>query len=302
MHLMNTFFPQKFHVRQNVALADYTSIRVGGKAAFFVEINSQDQFIELVQFCSRKNIRFLTLGGGTNVFFPESGFNGLVAVIKFDAIKVHPDDRVTAEAGASLSALNQACIDHALTGFEFSSGIPGTVGGAIYGNAGAYGNAVSDYLVAAKIIMPDGMVQTVDNAFFNFSYRTCQLKKNNAILLQAEFQFQKGDPHKIKKQVDKILTKRRKKLPPPDIATAGSYFKNIVDEDGKRTAAAIYLDAVGSKQTSVGDAAVHPKHANIFYNRGHASAADLLRLEEILRQRVLEKFGIRLEREVMYIE
>ncbi len=299
---MNTPFPQKLEVRPNVALADYTSIRVGGRAAFLVEINSQAQLIELVQFCLSENIRFITLGGGTNVFFPESGFNGLVAVIKFDAIKIHPDERVTAEAGASLSALNQTCIDHALTGFEFSSGIPGTVGGAIYGNAGAYGNAVSDYLIAAKIVMPDGVVQMVDNGFFNFSYRTSQLKTNHAILLQAEFQLRKGERAKIQKRVDEILAKRRRKLPPLNIATAGSYFKNILDKHGEKKAAAIYLDAVGSKQTSVGDAAVHQKHANIFYNRGHATAADLLRLEEILRQRVLEKFGICLEREVMYIE
>ncbi len=299
---MHALFPHKFHIRQSVALSEYTSIRVGGKATFLAEINDQAHLIELFQFCLRENIRLLTLGGGTNVFFPESGFDGLVAIIKFDKITVHADDRVTAEAGASLSALNRVCIDHALTGFEFSSGIPGTVGGAIYGNAGAYGNAVSDCFIAAKIITPDGEVQIVDNAFFNFSYRTSQLKKNQAILLQADFQLQKGEWAKIQKCVDEILAKRRKKLPPPEIATAGSYFKNILDEHGKKTAAAIYLDAVGSKQTSVGDAAVHPKHANIFYNRGHATAADLLRLEEILKQRVLEKFGIRLEREVMYIE
>lgn len=299
---MHKLFPQKFHVQQNVALSNYTSIRVGGNAAFLVEVNNQTLFIELFQLCLQKNVRLLTLGGGTNVFFPESGFDGLVAVIKFDNITVHSDGRVTAEAGAPLSALNRVCIDHSLTGFEFSSGIPGTVGGAIYGNAGAYGNAVSDYLIAAKILTADGVVQTVDNAFFNFSYRTSQLKQNQAILLQADFQFKKGERAKIQKRVDEILEKRRKKLPPPDIATAGSYFKNILDEQGKKTAAAIYLEAVGSKQTHVGDAAVHQKHANIFYNRGHATAADLLRLENILRQRVLEKFGIRLEREVMFIE
>ena len=299
---MNISFPQKFHVRQNVALSEYTSIRVGGKAAFLAEINNQAHFVELVQFCLRENVRLLTLGGGTNVFFPESGFDGLVAIIRFAEITVHADDRVTAEAGALLAALNQVCIDHALTGFEFSSGIPGTVGGAIYGNAGAYGNAVGNCLVAAKILTPDGVVQTVDKAFFNFSYRTSHLKNYPAILLQADFQFRKGDSAKIQKQVDEILEKRRKKLPPSDIATAGSYFKNILDEHGKKTAAAVYLDAVGSKQTSVGDAAVHQKHANIFYNRGHATAADFLRLEEILKRRVLEKFGIHLEREVMYIE
>ncbi|NOY61161.1 MAG: UDP-N-acetylmuramate dehydrogenase [Calditrichaeota bacterium] len=299
---MNISFPQKFHVRQNVALSEYTSIRVGGKAAFLSEINDQNSFIELFQFCLQENIRLLTLGGGTNVFFPESGFDGLVAIIKFNNITVHADDSVTAEAGASLSALNRVCVDHALTGFEFSSGIPGTVGGAIYGNAGAYGRSVSDCLIAAKILTPKGKVQNVENNYFHFSYRASQLKKNGAILLEAEFQLQKGEMAEIKKRVDEILALRRKKLPPADVATAGSYFKNILDEHGNKTAAAVFLDAVDSKQTSVGDAAVHQKHANIFYNRGHATASDLLRLEEILKQRVLDKFGIRLKREVMYIE
>jgi UDP-N-acetylmuramate dehydrogenase len=120
--------------------------------------------------------------------------------------------------------------------------------------------------------------------------------------LEAEIEIRQGDPRTIQEKVDEIIALRRKKLPPDDWWTAGSYFKNIKDEYGNPTAAAMYLDAIGSKQISVGDAAVFQGHANIFYNKGNATAADLLQLEDILKKRVYEKFGVQLEREVMYVE
>ena len=138
--------------------------------------------------------------------------------------------------------------------------------------------------------------------FFRFSYRYSELKRTHDYILEAEFEFEKGEPLEIENKINEILKLRRQKLPPEDLPTAGSYFKNIKDKFGNATAAAKYLDAVGSKQTCVGDAAVFKGHANIFYNKGNATAADLLRLEDILKKRVFEQFGILLEREVMYIE
>lgn len=293
-------FPPQFDIQHNVPLSEFTNIKIGGPADYLSIVKDQNIYIEMVRFCRTIGLPLLTLGNGTNVFFPESGYRGLVAIIKFDKVNVVTKNAVVAEAGATLDQIRELCIEKGLAGFEFASGIPGTIGGAIYGNAGAYGSNVGEILTRAKILTPDGHIQFVDHDFFKFQYRHSDLKVHPAIVLQAELQLQKGDSAEIKARCDEIIDIRTKKLPPADTPTAGSWFKNIKDEHGNATAAAKYLEAVGSKETSVGDAAVHIKHANIFYNKGKATATDMLKLQEILRDKVEKEFGIRLEREVMY--
>lgn len=295
-------FPPALVVRQDIPLTEFTRIRIGGPADYLSIIKDQNIFIEIYRFCREMDLPVFVLGHGTNVFFSERGYRGLVAVIQFDRINVVAKNAIVAEAGATLDQIRELCIDKGLTGFEFASGIPGTIGGAIYGNAGAYGSNVGEILTRAKILTIDGEIKFVDKNFFKFAYRHSDLKRNPAFVLQAELQLAKGDPAVITRQCDEIIRIRTQKLPPAETPTAGSWFKNIKDEHGNATAAATYLDAVGSKQTSVGDAAVHSKHANIFHNKGHATATDMLELQEILQQRVYEKFGIRLEREVIYIQ
>ena len=300
--MTNIEFPPQFNIQRDVLLAKYTNIGIGGPADYLSVVTDQNVFVELYRFCREQNLRFLAIGDGTNIFFPEDGYRGLVAVIKFDRVSTFAKHAVVAEAGATLDQIRHLCINEGLSGFEFASGIPGTIGGAIYGNAGAYGNNVGEILTRAKILTGDGRVKFVEQDYFRFSYRHSELKVNPAIVLQAEFQLAKDDPQKVKDRCDEIITIRTRKLPPSEIKTAGSWFKNIKDEFGNATAAARFLEAVGSKSTRVGDAAVHIKHANIFYNRGKATSTDMLKLEEILQQRVKESFGIRLEREVMYLK
>ena len=299
---MRITFPKELEVRRNIRLKDYNSIHVGGPADYLAEVTTQTDLINLYRYCLEREIRMLAIGDGTNVFFSEKGFRGLVAVIRFGRIEQLGENCIRAESGAQFSELNRFCLEHSLTGCEFSSGIPGTVGGAIYGNAGAYGKNIGQCLSSAKILTADGKVKSVSNDYLEFSYRSSRLKRHPAIVLEAEFQFEPGDYAEIKKRIDDIVEIRRSKLPPETVRTAGSYFKNLKDDLGNPIAAATYLDAVGSKQASVGDAAVHIKHANIFYNKGRATAQDVLKLEEMLRELVYEKFGVRLEREVMYFE
>ena len=196
----------------------------------------------------------------------------------------------------------QVCIEDGLTGFEFASGIPGSIGGAVFGNAGAYGSNIGELLTRAKILTLDGEVKFVTRDFFQFAYRHSRLKAAPAFVLQVELQLMRGDAAAIKAKCDEIIKIRTEKLPPADTPTAGSWFKNIKNEQGRATAAAKYLEAVGSKQTRVGDAAVHSKHANIFYNKGKATSSDMLNLQDILAGRVYEKFGIQLQREVMFLK
>ncbi len=242
------------------------------------------------------------MGHGTNVFFSDEGYRGVIAVIKFNKISLQNSTIVTAEAGVSLSDLNKVCIENELTGLEFSSGIPGSVGGAVYGNAGAYGKSISQCLVEAKILTTDNEIKTVNNNYFKFKYRHSALKENNSMFLQGTFQFEKGSKTQIQSRVNEIMEMRRRKLPPQDWLTAGSYFKNLKDKKGNATAAAKFLDMIGSKKISVNDAAIFQGHANIFYNKGNATAKDILQLEEILKERVYNQFGIKLEREVIFIE
>jgi len=294
-------FPPVFNIERKIPLSDFTNIRIGGPADFLSVIKDQNTYCELFRFCREAGIPFLALGSGTNVFFPETGYHGIVTIIKFDRIDLLHDNRILAEAGVTLDQIHDLCIREGLTGFEFASGIPGTIGGAVYGNAGAYGSNVGNLLIRARILTMEGKIISVDNDYFKFSYRHSDLKINPAIILQAEFQLHKGDSQKVRSRCSEIINIRKEKLPPEDTHTAGSWFKNLKDEQGNATAAAKYLDAVGARQMSVGDAAVHIKHANIFYNRGNATASDMLKLEEVLQDKVFKGFGIRLEREVMYL-
>lgn len=295
-------FPPNFDIHYDVELSDYTTIKIGGPADYLVEVKDQNIFVQLYRFCLENDVPFLAIGDGTNIFFPQAGYRGLVAVIRFDKISTISGNSVVAEAGATLAQINQVCIENRLTGLEFTSGIPGTVGGAVYGNAGAYGNMVGNRLVRAKILTLNGEITYVEQDYFQFAYRTSRLKQEPAFILQAEFQLAKGDRENIRAACQEIIDIRTAKLPPQDTPTAGSWFKNIETAAKRRTAAAMYLDKIGSKQTAVGDAAVHPKHANIFYNKGRATAQDMLELEAILKKRVFDEFGIELHREVMYIE
>jgi len=135
--MKNIEFPPNFDIQTNISLADYTTLKIGGPADFLSEVRDQNIFISLYRFCRDRGIPFLALGHGTNVFFPESGFRGLVAIIRFDKVSTVTGSAVVAEAGASLDQIRLECIEHGLSGFEFASGIPGSIGGAVYGNAGA---------------------------------------------------------------------------------------------------------------------------------------------------------------------
>ena len=299
---MSIDFPPNFKIFAGIPLSEHTNIKIGGKTDYLINIFNQTELIDVVRFCQDNDLRLRVLGSGSNVFFSDSGFRGVVAIAKFDQIKLQPGNVISVEAGVTLSTINDLCISESLTGFEFSAGIPGTVGGAIYGNAGAYGKAIGDCLIRAKIITTAGEVKWVKADYFLFSYRNSELKRNSSIVLEVKLQLDKGNSIEIKKKINDILELRRQKLPPEKIPTAGSYFKNLKDNQGGPIAAAKYLDAIGSKSISVGDAAVYHGHANILINKGSATAQDMLMLEKILKQKVLDKFGILLEREVMYIK
>ena len=278
-----------------------SNIGVGGTADYIIRISRKSDFVQLSSICRKDSIRMIVLGHGTNVFFSDGRIQGVVAVVDFSGISLYDSRTVQVQAGTSLDDLLEFSFQHSLSGLEWFSGIPGSLGGAIFGNAGAYGAEIGSLLKSAEILTSSGDVARVGSDFFEFGYRDSSLKRNGAVLLEAELQLTPGPEDRIRSAAKKIIETRNKKLPAPDVLTVGSYFKNLQSASGERKAAAAYLDAVGARGCSRGGIGIYARHANIFCNRGSGSAEDILGLEKLLRERVRSRFGITLQREVIHI-
>ena len=285
-------------LESDVTLAPHTTFGIGGKAAFLCRAAKTDTLIFAVRTAQALKMRFLLLGGGSNLLISDAGFKGLVIKNESDDVLVS-GNKVTCQSGALLKdAVNKACAQ-GLSGLEFATGIPGTVGGAIWGNAGAFGKSVGDRLTEAVVLTSAGDIKEVKRDYFRFAYRGSELKTTGDVLLSATLQLKKGDKARIKGRMADNLKKRRESLPWKD-KSAGCFFKNVV-LNGKKVSAGLLLDQVGAKRMHQGDAQVFAGHANILINAGSASSADVKRLATRLRRKIRDKFGIKLEQEVVYI-
>jgi len=294
----------KTRVKPFVPLSPMTTFHIGGPAEMFVEVETEDELAKAVVFAHQEKIPFLLLGGGSNLVVSDRGVSGLVIRNKASDRKLVDPEKgfMTFSSGIPLWDLVETAQKNGLTGLESFAGIPGTLGGAIYGNAGAYGKSIGDVLVGAEIMTFDGRICQMNNNFFDFSYRSSILKKAPFLVLNATFKLAKGDPQEIKAQMDDILAQRKAKHPPEEVGSAGSFFKNLDPKPGekRRQAAGELLDQAGAKSLSVGGASVYPKHANFIVNYGKATADDVKSLAALMKQKVIEKFGITLHEEVIY--
>jgi UDP-N-acetylmuramate dehydrogenase len=212
--------------------------------------------------------------------------------------------RVTAGAGVETAALVEWTLSAGLAGLEFAAGLPGTVGGAVAGNAGCFGGTLGERLVAATVILGDGTrLELDDPAWFAFDYRSSRIAERGAVIASATFAVAPGDRARIEEAARAHVAVRREKHPPKGAWTAGSYFKNLPPEipGGPRRAAGALLDAVGAKAMRVGDAAVFERHANIIVNEGAATARDVLALAEMMRAAVRARYGEELVPEVRFV-
>ena len=285
-------------LRYDVTLAPYTTFGIGGRAEFFYRAVSPEALVFAVRTAQDLKVRFLLLGGGSNILVSDSGFRGLVIKNECRGILVNGDN-ITCQSGALLEdVVNRACA-HGLSGLEFAAGIPGTAGGAVRGNAGAFGKSVGDRLTKAVILTTEGDVKEVSKKDFQFGYRESRLKETRDVLLSATFQLRKGDTTEIEERIAGNLKRRKESLPSQE-KSAGCFFKNVV-LNGRKVSAGLLLDQVGAKRMRQGDAKVFAGHANILINAGAASAADVRRLAAKLRRKIRGKFGIKLEQEVVYI-
>jgi UDP-N-acetylmuramate dehydrogenase len=288
-------------VRRDAPLAEFTSMRVGGPADLLVVAENAQEVIRAVKLARQHGIAWQVIGGGCNVLIADEGLRGLVIVNRADSISFD-DERVQADSGAKLSVLAQRTVDRGLAGLAWAAGLPGTVGGAVVGNAGAFGGDIAHVLRSADILEPEGEVVERANEWFEFRYRGSRIKREagsarqkgrseNYVVLTASFELARGDTAALRTRADELLTWRR--LRHPSGATMGSTFKNPADNHAGRL-----IEQAGLKGYRIGGAKISEQHANFFINIGSATAADVLALIEHAQAEVERQFGESLELEI----
>lgn len=286
---------------ENVPLSALSSFGIGGPADFFFEARTEADLEMAVALAVTETYPFYVIGGGNNVLFDDAGYRGLLIRNRLEGI-VREEGRIRVLSGTGLPAILQETFSAGLAGLEFLAGIPGTVGGAVYGNAGAYGWSIGDVLETATLLRQGGERKTMTREALAFSYRDSALKRGErGVVLDAVLLCSPGDTLASEAMIRDILEKRRSKHPPLGTACAGSYFKNSCSSTGERIMAGQLLEQAGARGLAVGEAAVYEKHCNFIVNKGNAGSRDVLLLAEELKDRVYRKFGVRLEEEVIYL-
>ena len=271
----------------------HTSFRIGGPAELMVCPRYEDELILCLKLCRERGLKPRILGSGTNVLAPDEGLPGVVILTRgLDSITQLSDTEIEAGSGLSLARLAVYAQRLGLTGLEFAHGIPGTVGGGMYMNAGAYGGEMAQVAVSARFLNPDGSVELLEGVQMGLSYRHSAFMGREGIILSARFRLRRGDPTVIQDRMRELSEKRRASQP-LDLPSAGSAFKRP-----KVGYAAALIQEAGLKGLSVGGAEVSTKHSGFIVNRGSATAADVLELIRKVRARVLEHSGVELEPEV----
>ena len=284
------------NVRLHEPMKKHTTFRIGGPADYYLCPHSTEELQKILQICRENKLEFFILGNGSNLLVSDKGYRGVVIQLwkNFSDIETE-DNTITAKAGALLSKVAAEALEESLTGMEFASGIPGTMGGAVMMNAGAYGGEMKDIIREVTVLTREGELLTLSKEEMNFGYRTSVVKEKGYVVISAELQLRKGDREEIRKVMDE-LKERRVTKQPLDMPSAGSTFKR---PEGY-FAGKLIMDA-GLRGFSVGGAQISEKHCGFVVNKGDATAADVLGLIGEVQKRVQEKFGVALEPEVKFL-
>ena len=274
----------------------HTTFRIGGPADFFLLPSTVDEVRGILEICREEELPYFILGNGSNLLVSDKGYRGVIIQLyrNFSNISVEGNE-ICASSGALLSQIAAAARNASLTGFEFAGGIPGTLGGAVFMNAGAYGGELKDVLKEAVVMTEQGEILTLPVEKLDMGYRTSRIKKAGYLVLEARLVLEQGDMDKIR-DITKDLTEKRVSKQPLKYPSAGSTFKR---PEGY-FAGKLIMDA-GLRGYQVGDAQVSEKHCGFVINKGNATAADVLTLIENVREKVQEQFGVTLEPEVKFL-
>ena len=283
-------------VEENVDLKKYNTYGIGGVASYLVRVESIEKLGLLLKYLNNNNISWYVLGGGSNVLLPDEDYDGVI--IKLDALNsiIINKDIIKAEAGVTLGNFVKVLLDEGYTNYAPLMGIPGTLGGAIIGNAGSFGVSIMDYLVDVTIMDCNGVIKTLNKENIKYDYRYTEFKGKKDIIVSATFKGIKGNVAEAKEQI-KINLEKRKNTQPLEYKNAGSVFKNPPEYS-----AGYLIEYVGLKDFAVGGAKVSEKHANFIINFHNATSRDIIKLIGIIQDKVFEKFNIELKLEQVIVK
>jgi len=311
-------------IKEEISLKDYTTFKIGGKAKYFTEIKTQNQLMETLRWAKENHLPFFILGNGSNVLFSDQGYRGIIIKIKNQKSKIK-NNTITLDAGVTIGEFLQKCIKNSWVGFEWMAGIPGTIGGAIYGNAGAFGNETKNFVKKVITLNPQNFkIKHYSFSQCKFGYRESVFKKSKDIIWEAEFKVKKGKKQDIQKMIQENwqykIQHQMFKYP-----SAGSIFKNIIVKEtpyaqfydkakqtvkiknqvipvkGGKVSAGWFIEQCDLKGKIHGGAKISDFHANVIINFKQAKAKDVLFLINLIKKSVWKKFQINLEEEIVIV-
>lgn len=284
-------------ILENEPMYKHTTLKVGGPARFFINVKDVDALKRGIHYCQEHQIKHMIIGKGSDLLFSDKEYEGIIFSLIKGLNDVHINGlEIRAQAGVSMVYLAYEAAKTGLSGFEFMSGIPGTIGGGVYMNAGAYKYCMADVFTSALILNEQGQLMTLTKEDMQFSYRKSILQQHKDwILIEATFTMETRDPQEILAVLDK-RKERRMSTQPWNFASAGSVFRNPDDKPAWR-----YIDECGLRGYEIGGAQVSPKHSNFIVNNGYASAKDILDLILLVEKTVFDRFRIELEKEVILV-
>ena len=277
-------------------MSRHTTFRIGGEAACFIRISSEEQLRKLIPYFENVGVEYFVLGKGSNLLVGDKGYPGVILQISDACQQIEAEEnRLQVQAGAALSKVALFAMERGLEGLEFAAGIPGTVGGGVVMNAGAYGGEMKQVVESVRVLSSEGEILTLDNDTMEFGYRTSIIRNRNFTVLSVTFRLREGNREEIRARIEDFQ-KRRMEKQPLNYPCAGSTFKR---PEGY-FAGKLIMDA-GLRGFQIGDARVSDKHCGFVVNVGKATARDVTDVIEEVQERVRERFGVSLEREVIYL-
>lgn len=291
---------EKFVPRGDICLQEpmqkHTTFRIGGPADCFVQIENKEQLIRLQRYLKQLGMPFFMLGNGSNLLVSDKGYQGIVLQIGQKMSKIEVDGNViTAQAGAAMSQVARAALEHGLTGLEFTSGIPGTIGGGVVMNAGAYDGELSGVVTQVNVVNSEGECMELENDSMEFGYRTSIIRNNSFTVTEVILKLEEGDREQIRAKMEDLAARRREKQP-LEYPSAGSTFKR----PRGNFAGKLIMDA-GLRGFQIGGAKVSEKHCGFIVNTGNATAEDVRDVISEVRKQVKERFHVDLEPEILFL-
>ncbi len=317
---MNKLLEKFPNIKTDYNLADLTTFKIGGPAKYFLEISNLKELQEVVKFCKQSSIDFKIIGGGSNLLVNDNGFDGLIIKLNNKNIELLDDGIFKVDAGVVLLNFVNFSLEKGFTGQEFLAGIPGTVGGAIYGNAGAYGQDMGSIVIQVQVLNQNNEFVWIEKKDCVFEYRQSIFKDSQHIILQAQISLTQENIQVSQELIQQRILQRAQGHP-LNMPNAGSWFKNIdltnelkvrIEklanseemrrfEKYQKIPAAFLIEQAGLKGYQIGGAQMSEKHANFLINAGQATAEDIINLSDYVKEKIKDKYGIELEEEVQYI-